>query len=138
MTFANLAVDDLTSSSLPRLNEPSKLFIILSILIRCYDVSQLCQSHQPDGEVLPNPYYMHENGPISVIPNELVEIIYKREQFLKKILEDASSCEDSLRLIRFLLWENADVTSVIFNEIAGLVRRLFSYFILFKIVPIVF
>ena len=120
--FANLAVDDLSSSSLPRLNEPSKLFTILSTLIRCFDVSSLCKSHEVDQDILPNPYYTSENRPICPIPNELIEIIYKREQFLKKILEDSSSCGDSLQLLRFLLWENVDITSIIFNEIAGLVR----------------
>ncbi len=71
--------------------------------------------------MLPNPYYTHDNNPICPIPEALIEIIYKRDNFLKKILEDSSSCEDSLRLLRFLIWENPDVTSIIFNEIAGLV-----------------
>ena len=33
-----MANDDVTSSSLPRLGEPSKLFIILSTLIRCFEM----------------------------------------------------------------------------------------------------
>jgi len=36
----------MASSSLPRLNEPSKLFVILSTLIRCFDVSMLCKSKE--------------------------------------------------------------------------------------------
>jgi hypothetical protein len=59
------------------------------------------------------------------MPEDIIDIIYKRDHFLKKILEDSTSCEESLRLLRFLLWENPDVTSIIFNEIGGLVR-LFS------------
>jgi hypothetical protein len=42
--FVNLVNDDITSSSLPRLGEPSKVFVILSTLIRCFDVSMICKS----------------------------------------------------------------------------------------------
>jgi ubiquitin carboxyl-terminal hydrolase 9/24 len=58
----------------------------------------------------------------------MIDIIYKRDNFLKKILEDSSSCEESLRLLRFLIWENPDVTSTIFNEIVGLVSQFFTLF----------
>jgi hypothetical protein len=47
--FVNLANDDNTSSScstLPRYGEPAKLFVILSTLIRCFDVSIYCKSQQ--------------------------------------------------------------------------------------------
>ncbi len=47
--FANLANDDTSSSSsssLQRFGEPSKLSIILSTLIRCFDVSMLCKPRQ--------------------------------------------------------------------------------------------
>jgi hypothetical protein len=54
----------------------------------------------------------------------MIDILYRRENFLKKIIEDASSCEDSLRLLRFLVWENPDVTSIVLNEIIGLVSLL--------------
>ena len=50
-------------------------------------------------------------------------MIYKRDIFLKKIIEDSGSCEESLRLLRFLLWENVDVTSIVLNEIMTLVRH---------------
>jgi ubiquitin carboxyl-terminal hydrolase 9/24 len=47
--FVNLANDDSTSSScstVPRYGEPAKLFVILSTLIRCFDVSIHCKSQQ--------------------------------------------------------------------------------------------
>jgi hypothetical protein len=56
------------------------------------------------------------------MPQPIVEIIYKRDIFLKKIIEDSGSCEDSLRLLRFLIWENPDVTSIVLNEIITLVN----------------
>jgi ubiquitin carboxyl-terminal hydrolase 9/24 len=58
------------------------------------------------------------------MPQQIAEIIYKRDIFLKKIIEDSGSCEDSLRLLRFLIWENPDVTSVVLNEIITLVNSI--------------
>ncbi len=73
---------------------------------------------------MPNPHYTHDNGPICSMPQQIAEIIYKRDIFLKKIIEDSGSCEDSLRLLRFLIWENPDVTSVVLNEIITLVNSI--------------
>jgi hypothetical protein len=56
------------------------------------------------------------------MPQPMADIIYKRDIFLKKIIEDSGSCEESLRLLRFLLWENPDVTSIVLNEIITLVN----------------
>lgn len=75
-------------------------------------------------KVLPNPCYTHENDPICPMPAPMAEMIYKRDIFLKKIIEDSGTCEESLRLLRFLLWENPDVTSVVLNEIMTLVSYI--------------
>ena len=58
------------------------------------------------------------------MPASMAEMIYKRDIFLKKIIEDSGTCEESLRLLRFLLWENPDVTSVVLNEIMTLVSYI--------------
>ena len=73
---------------------------------------------------MPNPFYTHENGPICVIPQQIADVIYKREIFLKKIIEDSGSCEESLRLLRFLIWENPDLTAMVLSEIMTLVNRI--------------
>jgi hypothetical protein len=58
------------------------------------------------------------------MPQQMADIIYKRDIFLKKIIEDSGSCEESLRLLRFLIWENPDVTSIVLNEIITLVNSI--------------
>ena len=60
------------------------------------------------------------------MPHQMADIIYKRDIFLKKIIEDSGSCEESLRLLRFLIWENPEVTSVVLNEIITLVSAFIS------------
>ncbi|CAF0941972.1 unnamed protein product [Adineta ricciae] len=128
--FVNLANDDSSSSScstLPRYGEPAKLFVILSTLIRCFDVSSHCRSRQSDAALLPNPYYTQDNDPICPMPQQMADIIYKRDIFLKKIIENSGSCEESLRLLRFLVWENPEVTSVVLNEIITLLSMYHTY-----------
>jgi len=58
------------------------------------------------------------------MPQQMADTIYKRDIFLKKIIEDSGSCEESLRLLRFLIWENPDVTSIVLNEITTLVNLI--------------
>jgi hypothetical protein len=58
------------------------------------------------------------------MPQQMADTIYRRDIFLKKIIEDSGSCEESLRLLRFLIWENPDVTSIVLNEITTLVNLI--------------
>ena len=70
---------------------------------------------------MPNPYSYHENNPICPIPDDMTNILYKRDVFLKRIIEDAITCEDLFHLLRFLIWENPNVSSTVLNEVFGLV-----------------
>ena len=70
---------------------------------------------------MPNPFYTYDSGPICPIPDDMIDILYKRDHLLKKMMEDTASCEDSVRFLRFLIWENPDVSSVVLHEVIGLV-----------------
>ncbi|UJR08730.1 hypothetical protein I4U23_012987 [Adineta vaga] len=124
--FAKIANDDLSSTSIQRYGEPSKLSIILATLIRCFDVSILCQSNQSDGKILPNPYHTYNNTPVCPVPNEFIDLLYKRDHLLKKVIEDASSSEDLSRFLRFLIWENPRITSLAMREILGSPSMFYS------------
>jgi len=126
MLFIGIASDDMPSAASLRNGEADKLFVILSTLIRCFDVSTLCKSSQPDGAVMPNPHSYLPDGPICVIPEEMIDILYKRTNFLKKLIEEMST-EDSIRLLRFLIWENPDVTVLILSEIVAYIATHYSY-----------
>lgn len=60
---------------------------------------------------------MHDNSPICPIPEDMINIIYKHDSFFRRLIEDATSCEELHNLLRFLIWENPDVTSNILHEI---------------------
>ncbi|CAF1316830.1 unnamed protein product, partial [Didymodactylos carnosus] len=122
--------DDGQSScaTIQRYPESTKLFVILSTLIRCFNITQYCKSRNSDSELLPNPFYTHNDGGLlHNMPQQLVEIVYKRDTLLKKIIEDSSSCEDSQKLLKFLLWENIDVTIIVLNEIIGLLSTYYTF-----------
>lgn len=68
-----------------------------------------------------NPHCNFSDGPIYVIPEEMIDILYKRTNFLKKLIEEMST-EESIRLLRFVIWENPDVTVLILSEIVAYVR----------------
>ncbi|CAF0890240.1 unnamed protein product [Adineta ricciae] len=126
LMLAKMIADDLSSTSIHRYGEPSKLSIILSTLIRCFDVSSLCKSSHPDEKVLPNPYRTYDSGPICPIPNGLIELLYKRDHLLKKLIEDAGTCEELTRFLRFVIWENPDVTAVALRDILTLPSMYYS------------
>ncbi|CAF3635592.1 unnamed protein product [Rotaria socialis] len=124
--FAHMAFDDLPSTSITRFNEPSKFSIILSTLIRCYDVSALCKTKQSNNELLSNPFNIYDNNPICPIPEEMINIVYKNENFLRRLIEDSSTCEELHGLIRFLVWENPNVTCAILHEMVGSFSKLYA------------
>ena len=66
--------------------------------------------------MLSNPYHTYETGPIGSIPDDLIEIIFKRDNFIRRIIEDSSS-DETLRLLRFPTRENSPVTAMVFTEI---------------------
>jgi hypothetical protein len=57
------------------------------------------------------------------MPEDIINILYKRDHLLKKIIVDANACDDSLRLFRFLIWENPDITTVVLDEVIGSVSN---------------
>ncbi|CAF3682375.1 unnamed protein product [Rotaria sp. Silwood1] len=124
--FATMAYDDTIISSIPRFGEPSKVSIILSTLVRCFDVSMLCKTRQSNNELLPNPYYAFDNSPLCSIPEDMINIIYKQENFLKRIIEEICSCDELFNLLRFLIWENPDITWIILHDIIGSLSKVYA------------
>ncbi|CAF3998875.1 unnamed protein product [Rotaria sp. Silwood1] len=78
-------------------------------------------------ELLPNPYYAFDNSPLCSIPEDMINIIYKQENFLKRIIEEICSCDELFNLLRFLIWENPDITWIILHDIIGSVSHLYTY-----------
>ena len=56
-----------------------------------------------------------------VFSTKLNEFINTRSTYIKKILEEAPSLEETIKLIKFLCWENINFSSMLLSELLWLV-----------------
>jgi ubiquitin carboxyl-terminal hydrolase 9/24 len=100
--------------------ELGKLYSVVSVLIRCCDVSGRCQSsrHLEGVRPMKNPFgEMGEREPLMPIQPNVAELLFMKQQYVKKLIEDAQNLEDTVRLIRFVAWENAGFSSIVLGEL---------------------
>jgi ubiquitin carboxyl-terminal hydrolase 9/24 len=135
------------NGSISQYVEMSKLYSIVSILIRCFDVGSYCASTDMTVNT-DNPEYLSNNPYSHVIelkqqechnfnltslktniklPSKLSELIYRQTSFIKKIIEDAPNMDDTLKLLKFLCWENMSFTLIVLNELLWMTAYHYSY-----------
>ena len=61
------------------------------------------------------------------LPVKLGELIYKQTNFVKKLLEDGPHTEDSVKLLKYLCWENMNFSLVLLNELLWMTAYHYSY-----------
>lgn len=90
------------------------LLQVVSMLIRCCDISAKASSAVPGQSPMPNPF-----GESSLMPiqPQVAEMLYTRSNFVKKLLEDASTLEETSRLLRYCCWENNHFSFAVLSEI---------------------
>ncbi|KAL0191889.1 hypothetical protein M9458_014587, partial [Cirrhinus mrigala] len=105
--------------------ELGKLYAVVSQLVRCCDVASRMQSSingerslsgsqlffvrsPPTGNPpLANPYGDPGlTAPIMPLQQLVAEILFVRTSYVKKIIEDCSNSEETVKLLRFCCWEN--------------------------------
>lgn len=96
------------------------------MLIRCCDISSKAASATPGQPALPNPY-----GEAALMPiqPQVSDILFARNNFVKKLLEDASAIDETPRLLRYCCWENNQFSFTVLSEIlwqVGLENEKFS------------
>lgn len=124
--------------------ELGKLYAVVSQLVRCCDVSARMQS-SINGECslccrpftchtkalrltalssltgnppLANPYGDPSlTAPIMPLQQLVAEILFVRTSYVKKIIEDCSSSEETVKLLRFCCWENPQFSSTVLSEL---------------------
>ncbi|KAB7498699.1 putative ubiquitin carboxyl-terminal hydrolase FAF-X, partial [Armadillidium nasatum] len=108
--------------------ELGKLYQVVSQLIRCCDVSHKCQSSQTNKTPLPNPH--GDNTivePLMPIQPKVAEILYGRPTYVKKIIEDSNTSEDTLKLLKFCCWENPMFSSMVLSELLWQIAYAYTY-----------
>ncbi|XP_064393950.1 probable ubiquitin carboxyl-terminal hydrolase FAF-X [Halichondria panicea] len=110
----------------------SKLYAVVSILVRCCDVTGLQKGLQQDKEPLPNPYA----DPELCLPlaNDLQHWLYERTTnssqsttFVKKLIEDSCSMDETVRFLAFCCWENWSFSVVVINELLAEVNQVQAF-----------
>jgi len=108
--------------------ELGKLYSVVSLLVRCCDVSARCQSSVQGQAPLPNPHGDPAlTQPICVVQTQVEEILFGKPSYLKKVIEDCNSHEDTLKLLRFCCWENPHFSSSVLSELLWHVAYSYTY-----------
>lgn len=106
----------------------SKLYLVVSLLVRCCDLSSKCASSQTGHAVLPNPYGEEPDGAyLMPVQPQVVELLFSRPAYVKKVIDDANSAEDTMKLFKFCCWENPSFSSTVLSELLWQISYSYAY-----------
>uniref|UniRef100_A0A2K5I4N4 ubiquitinyl hydrolase 1 n=1 Tax=Colobus angolensis palliatus TaxID=336983 RepID=A0A2K5I4N4_COLAP len=108
--------------------ELGKLYSVVSQLIRCCNVSSRMQSSINGNPPLPNPFGdPNLSQPIMPIQQNVADILFVRTSYVKKIIEDCSNSDETVKLLRFCCWENPQFSSTVLSELLWQVAYSYTY-----------
>ncbi|KAJ6667612.1 hypothetical protein lerEdw1_016733 [Lerista edwardsae] len=108
--------------------ELGKLYTVVSQLIRCCNVSSRMQSSINGNPPLSNPYGdPNLSQPIMALQQNVADILFVRTSYVKKIIEDCSNSEETIKLLRFCCWENPQFSSTVLSELLWQVAYSYTY-----------
>lgn len=108
--------------------ELGKLHSVVSQLIRCCSVSSRMQSSINGNPPLPNPFGdPNLSQPIMPIQQNVADILFMRTTYVKKIIEDCSNSEETVKLLRFCCWENPQFSCSVLSELLWQVAYSYAY-----------
>lgn len=117
LTFIRLAIEeDHASNHKYQFQELSKLYSLVSVLIRSCDVSKYMKTSD-DSEPKTNPFFDSiVTTPIMEIPSNVEGLIYT-SNYVKRLLEESSTSDDTVHLIKFLSWECLSFSLIALSEV---------------------
>lgn len=106
-----------------------KLYQVVSILIRSCDLTSRCSSSHPNQAILPNPYSEEPEGVVlhTLAPQSVADQILNRNAYVKKVLEDANSSEETIKMFKYCSWENPTFSSTVLTELLWQIAYSYSY-----------
>lgn len=129
-----------SSNCISQYTDLTKLYCVVSTLLRCFDINAFCATLSNSSDIPPNPHNhfselkQQENSQIQQIPaqypkipTKISDLILKRTNFVKKMLEEASGMEETVKLIKFLCWENINFSLDLINELLWMTAFHCSY-----------
>lgn len=77
----------------------------------------------PGNPPLANPYGdPNLSQPIMALQQNVADILFVRTSYVKKIIEDCSNSEETIKLLRFCCWENPQFSSTVLSELLWQVK----------------
>ncbi|CAH2220321.1 probable ubiquitin carboxyl-terminal hydrolase FAF-X isoform X2 [Pelobates cultripes] len=108
--------------------ELGKLYTVVSQLIRCCDVSSRMQSSINGNPPLTNPYGdPNLSQHIMPLQQNVADLLFVKTSYVKKIIEDCSNSEETIKLLRFCCWENPQFSSTVLSELLWQVAYSYTY-----------
>lgn len=105
--FMQIAVDEGPILYKNQYVDFGKLYQVVSQLIRCCDISCEAKSFFNDKPCLPNPFKHESNDEyIMNIQQNALDMLYYKMDYFVKILKEAITIDDNVKLICFCCWEN--------------------------------
>ncbi|XP_067944193.1 ubiquitin carboxyl-terminal hydrolase 9X-like [Watersipora subatra] len=124
-TFIQVAIDEGPGPSIKyQYVELAKLFSVVSILIRCCDVSSECRT-QDKRSIAVNPYTW-QNQPPYPLPQHVANLLFKNKAFVKKIVEENINQDDTKHLLLYLSFENARFSAELLNELLWQIAYIYT------------
>ncbi|KAM7302505.1 putative ubiquitin carboxyl-terminal hydrolase FAF-X [Ixodes scapularis] len=107
----------------------SKLYQLVSLLVRCCDVSSKTHSCLPNSAPLPNPHAGDQLCPdyLMVVQPQVAACLFNKTSYVKKVIEDANGSEDTAKLLRFCSWENPQFSSTVLSELLWQIAYTYTY-----------
>ncbi|XP_057300867.1 probable ubiquitin carboxyl-terminal hydrolase FAF-X [Hydractinia symbiolongicarpus] len=125
LTFIRLAIED--DRTKYQFAELSKLYSLVSVLIRSCDVTKYMKSSQEGMPSKPNPFFDSIiTTPIMEIPADVEGLIYT-SNYVKKLLEESNTSEDTIHLMKFLSWECLNFSLIALSEVLFQISYAYTY-----------
>ncbi|KAA0188934.1 hypothetical protein HAZT_HAZT007000 [Hyalella azteca] len=128
-TLMSLAVDEVAGPGLKSsCADLTKLYQVVAQLIRCCDLSSKCHSSVPNTTPLPNPHRDHTcQQLLMIIQPRVAELLFGKPIYIKKVIEEAHSSEETVKLLKYCCWENPNFSSVVLAELLAQVAYAYTY-----------
>ncbi|XP_054167467.1 probable ubiquitin carboxyl-terminal hydrolase FAF-X [Oppia nitens] len=105
-----------------------KLYNVVSLLIRCCDVSSKTISSMSGNKVYPNPFMAEDiDDYLMPIPPQVADLVFNKSNYTKKIIEEANSADDTIKLLKFCCWENPHFSSMVLSELLWQIAYSYAY-----------
>ncbi|KAK6644525.1 hypothetical protein RUM43_000792 [Polyplax serrata] len=96
----------------------TKLHQVVSMLVRCCDLSSRTQNSNASAQPLPNPFCDPQCSSSYLIPvqPEVAELLFGKVGYAKKLIDNPNPSEELVKLLQFCSWENPIFSKNLLSE----------------------